>query len=90
LWGDRLADYVDGGGVVLQAAYDNWVMSDAHPLGRFASGGYAPLGLGPNDNLATTLGQVEDPSSPIVQGLGTFSTSANTTTRDLHGEQLRL
>ena len=79
-WGDRLADYVDAGGVVVQAAYDNWNMANAHPTGRFASGGYPPLELGPNDNVATTLGEVEDPSSPIVQGLGTFANSDNTTT----------
>lgn len=79
-WGDRLADYVDGGGVVLQGAYDNWSMTDAHPTGRFASGGYPPLALGPNDNVSTTLGVIEDPSSPVVQGLGTFTTSDNTTT----------
>jgi Divergent InlB B-repeat domain len=83
LWGNRLADFVDAGGVVLQAAYDNWdavPQGDANPTGRFASGGYPPLGLGPNDNLATTLGQVLAPTNPIVQGLGTFPNSDNTTT----------
>lgn len=82
-WGNELADYIDGGGVVLQAAYDNWDAApagDANPTGRFASGGYAPLDLGPNDNSATTLGEVEQPSNPIVQGLGTFATGDNTTT----------
>ena len=82
-WGDRLADYVDGGGTVLQAAYDNWDAAgegaNAYPTGRFASGGYAPFELGPNDNQATTLGQVLKPKSPIVKGLGTFATTDNTT-----------
>jgi uncharacterized repeat protein (TIGR02543 family) len=81
-WGNRLADYVDGGGVVLQAAYDNWDAPDAHPTGRFASGGYAPLELGPNDNLATTLAPYQ--TNPIVYGLGLlpggFANSDNTTT----------
>ena len=79
-WGDRLADYVDHGGVVIQAAYDNWENDPAHPKGRFASGGYAPLSLGPNGNSSTTLGTVTVPNSPIVQGLDTFATSDNTTT----------
>jgi len=79
-YGNRLADYVDHGGVILQAAFDNWEKGDAHPTGRFVSGGYAPLSLGPNDDTATTLGTVLKPHSPIVQGLGTFSTVDNTTT----------
>jgi hypothetical protein len=79
-YGNRLANYVDHGGVVFQAAYDNWVASGAHPTGRFLSGHYAPLSLGPNDNVITTLGKVLKPNSPIVQGLATFTTNYNTTT----------
>ena len=79
-YGDRLANYVDHGGTVLQAAYDNWDDPTSHPTGRFASGGYAPLSLGPAGNISTTLGQILKPNSPIVQGLGTFSTGDNTTT----------
>ena len=79
-YGNELADYVDDGGVVLQAAYDNWNSSGASPTGRFASGGYAPLSLGPNDNETTQLGTVLTPKNPIVQNLGTFPTDDNTTT----------
>ena len=79
-YGDRLANYVDRGGVVLQAAYDNWDEPGTSPAGRFAAGGYPPLSLGPNGNTPTTLGQILKPNSPIVQGLGTFSTGHNTTT----------
>ena len=78
-WGNELADYADGGGAVLQAAYDNWDAADAWPAGRFASGGYAPFVLGPNDNISTTLGELEVPNSPILAGLGTFANSDNTT-----------
>jgi hypothetical protein len=78
-WGNELADYADGGGAVLQAAYDNWDATDAWPAGRFASGGYAPFVLGPNDNISTTLGELEVPNSPILAGLGTFANSDNTT-----------
>ena len=80
LWGNRLADFVDAGGAVLQTAYDNWDSAGAHPLGRFASGGYPPLQLGPNDNLAVTLGEIVVPGHPLVQGLGTFPSGDNTTT----------
>ncbi len=33
-WGNELADYVDHGGAVLQAAYDNWDDAGASPTGR--------------------------------------------------------
>lgn len=90
-YGDRLADYVDHGGAVLETAYDNWEGSGAavvHPTGRFASGHYAPLTLGPNDNIATALGTVLKPKSAIVQGLGTFTTNDNTTTPLAQGATL--
>jgi hypothetical protein len=78
-WGNELVTYLQHGGVVLQAAYDNWDASDASPAGQFASGGFAPLVPGPNDNLATTLAQLVVPNSPILKGLGTFPTDDNTT-----------
>jgi Divergent InlB B-repeat domain len=80
LWGDGLADYVDAGGAVVQMAYDNWDDPTAHPLGRFASGGYPPLLLGPNDNLSVTLGERLVPNSPILQGVPDFTSDSNTTT----------
>jgi len=87
-YGNRLADYVDHGGVVLQVAYDNWNKHGTYPKGRFASGGYPPLDLGPNLNSPTHLGQVLKPHSPLVQGLGTFATGYNTTTPLAAGAQL--
>lgn len=80
LWGDRLADFVDAGGAVLQAAYDNWDSSGAAPTGRFESGGYAPLLNGDNANIPVTLGTLVVPDHPIVQGLPAIPTSDNTTT----------
>jgi hypothetical protein len=79
LWGDRLADYVDAGGAVVQMAYDTWDNSVSHILGRFASGGYPPLLLGPNDNVTVTLGQRLVPNSPILEGVPDFTTTDNTT-----------
>lgn len=77
MWGDRLADYIDAGGSVLQAAYDNWEQADAAPTGRFASGGYAPLLLGDNVNQNVTLGTIVEPSHPLVQGLEPFASTLN-------------
>ena len=74
-WGNALADYVDGGGVVVQAGYDSWV--DAFPEGRFASGGYAPFIPGNNGNNSTELGEF-DASSPLMQGITTLTTEDNT------------
>jgi hypothetical protein len=78
-WGNELVNYVKHGGAVLQAAYDNWDANDASPTGQFASGGYAPFVPGPNDNIATTLGQLMVPNSPLLKTLGTFANSDNTT-----------
>jgi hypothetical protein len=79
LWGHVLWQYIEGGGAVLQAAYDNWDAANASPGDNFASGGFAPFELGPNDNIATTLGQLMVPKSPLLKGLGTFATDDNTT-----------
>ncbi|MGH2958885.1 MAG: hypothetical protein ACRDKE_04725, partial [Solirubrobacterales bacterium] len=80
LWGNRLADYIDAGGPVVQTAYDNWEDDGAAPTGRFESGGYAPFLRGDNENLGVTLGTLVVPDSPLVQDLGVFPTSDNTTT----------
>lgn len=74
-WGNSLADYVDSGGVVVQAGYDSW--EDAFPQGRFASGGYAPFIPGNNGNNTTSLGEF-DASSPLMQGISTLTTVDNT------------
>ena len=87
-YGNNLANYVDHGGVVLQAAFDNFDDTGSHPTGRFMSGGYAPLSLGSADNNQTTLGTVLKPHSPIVEGLGTFATASNTTTELAPGATL--
>jgi hypothetical protein len=79
LWGNRLADYVDADGVVIQYAYDNWDNPPAHPTGRFESGGYLPFVPGPDDALATSLGTILVPASPLLAGVPSFTTSDNTT-----------
>jgi hypothetical protein len=79
LWGDRLADFIDAGGALIQFAYDNWDSSTAHPTGRFESGGYPPFIPGPNDNLDVSLGTILVPGSPLLAGVPSFTTGDNTT-----------
>jgi hypothetical protein len=76
-WGNSLASYVDGGGVVVQAGYDSWENDESFPGGRFASGGYAPFIPGNNGNDSTSLGAF-DASSPLMQGVTTLTTEDNT------------
>jgi hypothetical protein len=79
LWGNRLADYIDAGGVYVQFAYDNWDSIGAHPQGRFESGGYQAFIPGPDDALLTSLGTILVPDSPLLAGVPTFTTDDNTT-----------
>jgi hypothetical protein len=79
LWGNRLADFIDAGGVFVQFAYDNWDSIGAHPQGRFESGGYQAFTPGPDDALLTSLGTILVPGSPLLAGVPSFTTSDNTT-----------
>jgi hypothetical protein len=79
LWGDRLAGFIDAGGVYTQFAYDNWDQTGAHPTGRFESGGYGPFIPGPDDALFTSFGDILVPSSPLLAGVPSFTTDDNTT-----------
>jgi hypothetical protein len=79
LYGNRLADYIDAGGPVIQFAYDNWDKNGAHPTGRFESAGYPPFIPGDNDNDPTTLGVLLVPNSPLLAGVTSFATGLNTT-----------
>ena len=79
LWGNELAEYLENGGAEVQFAYDNWENVGAHPTGRFESGGFAPFVPGPNENFSSSLGEILVPSSPLLAGVPTFTTSDNTT-----------
>jgi hypothetical protein len=79
LWGNRLADYLDKGGVYAQFAYDNWNDTNAHPTGRFESGGYEAFIPGDDDALFTSLGAILVPGSPLLAGVPSFTTDDNTT-----------
>jgi hypothetical protein len=79
LYGNRLANYIDAGGALVQFAYDNWNSALAHPTGRFESGGYPPFIPGPNDNDLTSLGTILVPNSPLLAGVPSFTTNDNVT-----------
>ena len=70
LLGNNLADYVDGGGGVVQAVFSN----ASQPMaGRFAASPYAlimPSGQTMNENLTM---QSFDPLHPIMTGVNTFN-----------------
>jgi len=78
-WGNALAGYVDGGGVVVTTTYDTWD-GGGSPTGRWLSGNYSPFQLGPNDNEFTTLGSF-DAASPLMKDVppGSLETELNTT-----------
>lgn len=79
LWGNVLAEYLEGGGAEIQFAYDNWNAVGAHPTGRFESGGFAPFVPGPNENFSSKLGTILVPSSSLLAGVPSFTTSEDTT-----------
>lgn len=78
-WGNALAGYVDGGGVVVTTTYDTWD-GGGSPTGRWLSENYSPFLLGPNDNEFTTLGSF-DPANPLMKDVppGSLTTELNTT-----------
>ncbi len=73
--GDNLADYVDGGGNVVVAAFSNSSTSTGRILtGRWQSGDY---GVIPDSSGTTTgsatIGTIDDPGHPIMAGVSTFA-----------------
>jgi hypothetical protein len=87
-WGNALADFVDGGGVVVSTTYDTWDGGGA-PTGRWETGGYAPFVLGNNDNTTTSLGSF-DATSPLMKSVapGSLETELNTTNTLVPGATL--
>ena len=88
LYGDRLADYVDDGGRLLQFAYDMWQGSDsARPQGRFAADGYHPFLPGDNVNSETTLGGYDE-DHDLMQGVAELGTVDNVDSELAPGAEL--
>jgi hypothetical protein len=72
--GDRLANFVDQGGVVVTDSYaDEGPDSGFSPTGRWTTGAYYPFTNAPNDNFdPRTLGAF-DSASPLMQGVTALS-----------------
>ena len=73
--GDVLADYSDlGGGVTLMTF--NWINGANHLEGRFMTEEYGSIPLGSYDAYSPgSLGAVNNPSHPIMNGVTSFSTN---------------
>ncbi len=72
LLGDRLADFVDAGGGVVQAVF-SW--HTAIPLGgRWRSGGYSPLTYASQaQGVPLTIGTRYEPDHPVLDDVATFN-----------------
>ena len=81
--GNEFADFVDGGGVVFEYAYDNWTGNTVPqglavvPQGRWATGSYGVYVPGDNPNDPLTLGTF-DVTNPLMQGVTALASSDNT------------
>ena len=77
LLGDRLADYVDGGGGVVVMVFANGSASYAL-AGRWETGGYQPI-LASSHTAGTplTLGTIHDATHPILKTVTSFSGGDN-------------
>jgi len=82
--GDLLADAMDSGlGVVMmQAAFDSTFGTNASVTGRWETDAYSPILRGPADYDTATLGTVQVPGHPLLDGVGSLAgrLRANTTT----------
>src|SRR6266516_815526 len=71
--GNVLADYQDGGGVVVVStfAWDNrgpWLLG-----GRWVTGGYSPFNSTSITNFSFNTANITDPSHPLMQGVSSLS-----------------
>jgi hypothetical protein len=71
--GDVLADYQDGGGVVVVGtfAWDNrggWLLQ-----GRWVTGGYSPYNSTSTTLFTTNTATITDPSHPLMQGVSSLT-----------------
>lgn len=92
--GDVLANYVDGGGgVVLSVFVNTSTTANRFLTGRWLTDGYAIIQAGGGNSTATaTLGTIEQPGHPILNGVNSLSsgTSARPSTNTLlaHGQRV--
>lgn len=72
--GNVLADYVDGGGKVIEAVASFGTGGGWELAGRFVTGDYEPFGHGPGEFIAHSLGNF-DSTHPIMAGITTLTDS---------------
>ena len=73
--GDVLADYVDGGGRVVIAAFST--LSNNNLGGRFDSGDYLPTGLGEEPVASVQTLQADLPDDPLLAGVTSFESGSS-------------
>ncbi|MBS0188693.1 MAG: hypothetical protein JSS51_11530 [Planctomycetes bacterium] len=70
--GNVMADYVDAGGGVVTAVFENGGVPNSNLQGRW-TGTYDLIPFGPSASGAATLGAVTYASHPIMNGVGSFN-----------------
>ena len=73
--GDHLAAYFDGGGSVVVAPWINDLKGNSSLAGAFAANGYMLIASGTAEGAASSLGTINEPQSPLVKGVKTFTAS---------------
>jgi len=74
LWGDRLADYVDNGGGIVQMTF-SWNYGNA---GRLFEEGYTPfLQVDQTEGVQMGIGAIHCPNHPVMRGVNTFDGGTN-------------
>lgn len=74
-FGDNLADYVDGGGVVIEAAYGYYGPASVMGLsGRWLTGNYSPFNYSTVERTGGFAGSIDDPAHrhPLMAGITTL------------------
>jgi len=72
-FGDNLATYVDGGGLVVQCAASFTAGTAIGPQGRWLTGNYAPYNYGSSVFAGQFQGSIDDPGHPLMAGVTTLT-----------------
>jgi hypothetical protein len=73
--GNVLADYEDGGGVVIVGTFA-WGTDDGGLMqGRWMTGGYSPYDPSGQDNFSLNIANITNPSHPLMQGVSSLAAS---------------
>jgi hypothetical protein len=73
--GNVLADYEDGGGVVIVGTFA-WGTGDGGFMqGRWMTGGYSPFDPTNQDNFSLNIANITDPFHPLMQGVSSLAST---------------